>query len=109
MTQSGNILTSKDGNVAVVELSRLKKRNALSQGLIDEMIKVLSQLDQDPAVRAVVLTGSQQGPFCGTPSADLRNMFTLIADSWRGSCRTSHHLHNRGFSTWVAEGPERCS
>lgn len=69
MTQSGNILTSKDGNVAVVELNRLKKRNALSQGLIDEVIKVLSELDQDAAVRAVVLTGSQQGAFCGTPSA----------------------------------------
>lgn len=69
MTQSGNILTSKDGNVAVVELDRLKKRNALSQGLIDELIKILSQLDQDAAVRAVVLTGSQQGPFCGKPSA----------------------------------------
>ncbi|KAG9197294.1 hypothetical protein G6514_001892 [Epicoccum nigrum] len=75
MTQSGNILTSKDGNVAVVELSRLKKRNALSQGLIDEVIKVLSQLDQDPAVRAVVLTGSQQGPFCA--GADLAELATI--------------------------------
>lgn len=68
MTQSGLIVTTKEGNVAVVELNRPKKRNALSQDLIDELIEALSQLDKDTAVRAVVLTGSKQGPFCGMSS-----------------------------------------
>ncbi|KAF3005816.1 hypothetical protein E8E13_008088 [Curvularia kusanoi] len=80
MTQSGQILTSKHGKVAVVELNRLKKRNALSQSLIDELIEVLSKLDQDPAVRAVVLTGSEQGPFCaGADLAELANITTAEA------------------------------
>ena len=72
MAQSGHILTRKEGNVAVVELNRLKKRNALSQALIDELIETLSQLDRDAAVRAVVLTGSEQGPFSGKSNCGAR-------------------------------------
>jgi enoyl-CoA hydratase len=51
--------------VAVVELNRPKKRNALSQELIDELTGVLRQLDQDTEVRVVVLTSSGDSPFCG--------------------------------------------
>lgn len=65
MTQSGLIVTRKEGNVTLVELNRPKKRNALSQDLINELIQVLSQLDSSSTVRAVVLTGSEQGSFCG--------------------------------------------
>lgn len=52
--------------MAVVELNRPKKRNALSQELIDVLIKELAQLDRDTTVRVVVLTGVGQGPFRGT-------------------------------------------
>ena len=58
--------------MAIVKLNRPEKRNALSQDLIDELIEVLSQLDKDVTVRAVVLTGSKQGPFSGMSSAGLR-------------------------------------
>lgn len=108
MTQSGHILTSKNGNVAVLELNRPRKRNALSQGLIDELIETLYQLDQDVAVRAVVLTGSEQGPFCGKSIRVACNVVALIACSWRGPCRTGPRLYSRGLSTWMAEGLERC-
>jgi enoyl-CoA hydratase/carnithine racemase len=69
MTQSGLIVSSRDGNVAIVKLNRPEKRNALSQDLIDELIEVLSESDKDVTVRAVVLTGSEQGPFSGMSSA----------------------------------------
>jgi enoyl-CoA hydratase len=65
MTQSGLVVSSREGNVAIVKLNRPEKRNALSQDLIDELIEVLSQSDKDVTVRAVVLTGSEQGPFSG--------------------------------------------
>lgn len=41
MTQSGPIETSREGNVAVVELNKPKKRNALSQDLMNELIEML--------------------------------------------------------------------
>lgn len=65
MTPSDLIATKKEGSVAVLELNRPKKRNALSQDLIIEVIKELSRLDRDSTVRAVVLTSSGEGPFCG--------------------------------------------
>jgi enoyl-CoA hydratase len=57
------IVTIMDMGVALVQLNRPKKRNALSQGLIDELTGALGQLDHSPTVLAVVLTSS--GPFCG--------------------------------------------
>ncbi|KAF3041472.1 hypothetical protein E8E11_006542 [Didymella keratinophila] len=80
MTQSGLIVSSRDGNVAIVKLNRPEKRNALSQNLIDELIEVLSQSDQDVTVRAVVLTGSEQGPFsAGADLAELAHISTTEA------------------------------
>jgi enoyl-CoA hydratase len=54
----------KDGGVAILELNRPSKRNALSQNLIDELIGTLSQLDRSPTIFVVILTSS--GPFSGT-------------------------------------------
>jgi enoyl-CoA hydratase len=51
--------------VAVVQINRPLKRNALSQDLIDELSSMLRKLNRDPAVRAVVLTSVGQTPFCG--------------------------------------------
>jgi hypothetical protein len=59
------IVSIRDTGVAVVELNRPKKRNALSQALIDELTAALSQLDRSPTVRAIVLSGAEASPFCG--------------------------------------------
>ncbi|KAJ8113601.1 hypothetical protein OPT61_g4304 [Boeremia exigua] len=80
MIQSGLTKTRQEGNVAIVELDRPKKRNALSQDLINELIEVLSEVDQDATVRAVILTGSGQGPFCaGADLGELINISTVEA------------------------------
>ncbi|KAK5659039.1 hypothetical protein OQA88_1126 [Cercophora sp. LCS_1] len=50
--------------VAVIRLDRPAKRNAFSQAMIDELVSVLALLDSLDQVRAVVLTGSPEGPFC---------------------------------------------
>lgn len=60
------IVSIREAGVAVVELNRPKKRNALSQDLIDELTGALSQLQRSPTVRAVVLSSSGTSPFCGT-------------------------------------------
>ncbi|KAJ4983735.1 enoyl-CoA hydratase/isomerase [Stagonosporopsis vannaccii] len=80
MSQSGLIITRKEGNVTVVELNRPKKRNALSQDLINELVEVLSQLDSSSTVRAVVLTSIGQGSFCaGADLGELANISTAEA------------------------------
>ncbi|TID21017.1 enoyl-CoA hydratase/isomerase [Venturia nashicola] len=71
---------ARDG-VALVELNRPKKRNALSQVMIDQLVSTLESLDRNLDVRAIVLTGSvRNGPFCaGVDLAELVNISTTIA------------------------------
>jgi methylglutaconyl-CoA hydratase len=56
MTQSVQI--ARDGGTARVVLDRPQVHNAFDDGLIAELTEALLALDRDPAVRAVVLTGS---------------------------------------------------
>ncbi|KAI0528096.1 enoyl-CoA hydratase/isomerase [Xylaria bambusicola] len=63
--------------VAVVQLSRPAKRNALTQAMMDHLISVLDQLDQDGNVRAVVLMGTKKGAFsAGVDISELTQLTT---------------------------------
>jgi enoyl-CoA hydratase/carnithine racemase len=58
-------LSVHDNGVGFIELNRPKKRNALSQEMIGELVSILYTSGQDSRVRAVVLAGCPGGPFCG--------------------------------------------
>ena len=58
-------------HVAVVTLHRPDVRNALNTALIDALWEVLPAVDDDPGVRAIVLTGSDPA-FCS--GLDLREL-----------------------------------
>lgn len=63
----------RDGAVARITLNRPEVRNALNRALLDEITSVLEQLNRDPAVRCVLITGA--GPvFCA--GGDLKDLFT---------------------------------
>jgi enoyl-CoA hydratase len=47
-------------NVAVVRLNRPKALNALCDGLMHELSKVLDSFEKDPQISCVVLTGSEK-------------------------------------------------
>lgn len=78
-----NIIVTVDSEkgVALVHFNRRAKRNAFSQLMIDEIVSALRQLDDSDAVRAVVLTGGSEGPFCGkSPSSRLSPL--TIPNEW---------------------------
>jgi enoyl-CoA hydratase len=61
--QESGLLTETRGHVRVLTLDRPERRNALSTALQADLIEALLSCAEDPAVRAVVLTGN--GPaFC---------------------------------------------
>ncbi|KAI0802587.1 enoyl-CoA hydratase/isomerase [Xylaria sp. FL0064] len=63
--------------VAFVQLNRPAKRNALTQAMIDQLVSVLDQLDQNGAVRAVVLMGTRKGAFsAGVDISELAQLTT---------------------------------
>jgi 2-(1,2-epoxy-1,2-dihydrophenyl)acetyl-CoA isomerase len=63
------LLVEQNGAVATLTLNRPKSKNALDQALIQALGPALSRAAEDPAVRAIVLTGAG-GAFCS--GADLK-------------------------------------
>ena len=62
----------KNDAVAVVTLNRPEAMNALSKALRSELHKALSELDRDPGVKVIVLTGAGERAF--TAGLDLKEL-----------------------------------
>ena len=75
------ILVDKRDAVAIITLNRPKQLNALNGQLVDELRRALAGLDADPAIAAVVLTGSEKAFAAG---ADVKEMADLdFAEAYR--------------------------
>jgi enoyl-CoA hydratase len=60
---SSLVVVDHDGPVAVATLNRPEKLNALSLELKSELTSLLRELDSDPSVRVIVLTGAGDKAF----------------------------------------------
>jgi enoyl-CoA hydratase len=58
-----DIITAVDDRIALLTLNRPEQLNALSYGLIDELMTALDRIETDPEVRAVILTGAGERAF----------------------------------------------
>ena len=65
------VLTERDGPVAVVLLNRPDALNALSDELMEELVRTLEELDRDNAVRCIVLGGNEKAFAAGADIAEL--------------------------------------
>lgn len=72
------VLAALDGGVLALTLNRPARLNAMSQPLIAAMIEQIERARTDPAVRAVLLTGTGRG-FCA--GADLAGSGTGMLDA----------------------------
>ena len=71
-----NILTETRGRVALVTLNRPQALNALNRALLIELGEALAAFDADPAIGAIVLTGSPRAFAAG---ADIKEMAGMSA------------------------------
>jgi enoyl-CoA hydratase len=76
MSEYKNILFTRDGFVATIQLNRSKALNALNIELMTELVDCLESLDQDEGIRAIVLTGSERAFAAG---ADIKEMAEATA------------------------------
>jgi enoyl-CoA hydratase len=67
-----NLLVAHEGAVAVVTINRPKALNALSSKTVTELLELSTELEMDPAVRAVILTGAGEKAFVA--GADISEM-----------------------------------
>jgi enoyl-CoA hydratase/carnithine racemase len=65
------ILESTSGHLRTITLNRPAARNALSASMRAELCALLAQADQDPAVHAVILTGTDPAFCAGNDFTDL--------------------------------------
>lgn len=80
---SDSVLSDRSGGVVRVSLNRPAVHNAFDDGLIAELTAVLEALDQDPSVRAIVLTGSGSTFSAGADLNWMRGMATASEDANR--------------------------
>jgi len=66
-----HIVVERDGPVAIVTMNRPQQMNALSYGLVKELALAMESLDQDPEIRAIVVTGGEKVFAAG---ADIKEM-----------------------------------
>jgi len=71
-----NILTETNGRVAIITLNRPQALNALNRSLLSELGEALAACDSDPAIGAIVLTGSSRAFAAG---ADIKEMAEMSA------------------------------
>src|ERR1044071_8147806 len=70
-TEYANILVKRRGAVGIVTLDRPQALNALNADLIAELGAALDDLEADPAIAAIVLTGNEKAFAAG---ADIKEM-----------------------------------
>jgi len=63
---------TREDKIGIVQLNRPNLLNALSFGLMSELVSGLEELDRDEAVRVIILTGSERAFAAG---ADLTELF----------------------------------
>src|SRR5471030_115059 len=71
MTDYENILVEQTGRVGVITLNRPQALNALSSGLLADVVAAATAFDLDPGIGAIVITGSARAFAAG---ADIKEM-----------------------------------
>lgn len=71
MDYTSILVSTEPGNVGLVKLNRPQQLNALNSVLMEELAQALQALDQDDAVRCIVITGSERAFAAG---ADIKEM-----------------------------------
>ncbi len=72
------LLTELEQGILTVTVNRPDKLNALNRSVFDDLLLLMDQVDSDPAIRGVILTGA--GPKAFVAGADISE-FTHLSNS----------------------------
>ncbi len=76
-----NILVDKDGNLAIITINRPKQLNALNRPTIDELHRALNELENNPGIRAIIITGAGEKAFIA--GADIKEFADFSVEEGR--------------------------
>jgi enoyl-CoA hydratase len=77
---SAFIIQERKDSVAIIRLNRAEKLNALSQEMILALGEIFTNIESQPDLRAIILTGAGDKAFCaGTDISELAELTTIQA------------------------------
>ena len=79
-------------DIAIVRFSRLKALNALNHEMTLELAELFDKLENDPAVRGIILTGEGRAFMAG---ADISEMKERDAEGGREFARVSNYAFSK--------------
>jgi 2-(1,2-epoxy-1,2-dihydrophenyl)acetyl-CoA isomerase len=82
------VAISREGAVGILRMSQPEKLNAFSQAIKDGLAAGTTEFLADPAIRAIVITGTGRA-FCA--GGDLRTMDGLTSVATRARMRATYH------------------
>lgn len=77
------VIEERRGGVLLLALNRPERHHALSQALSDTLSDALAKASEDPAIAAVILTGTGERAFCA--GGDMLEMSGVVEQSRRTS------------------------
>ncbi|MBO8172402.1 MAG: enoyl-CoA hydratase/isomerase family protein [Bacillaceae bacterium] len=80
------IQVERDGKVGLIRLNRPKQLNALNLKMVDEIVETLESMDEDPEIRAIVITGNEQAFAAGADIDEMTEVDSidmLLRDQFR--------------------------
>jgi enoyl-CoA hydratase len=84
-----NLLVEIDEGIATVKINRPKALNALNLAVLNELIQVVHEINGNPEIRVVLLTGEGEKAFvAGADIAAMKEMSALEAKKF---CELGHH------------------
>ncbi len=69
--RAGHLVAERQGRIAIVRLNRPEARNALTEALLTDLATTIEQLDTDPDVRVIVLTGDERAFAAGSDISEM--------------------------------------
>jgi len=77
---SAFIIRERKDSVAIIRLNRAEKLNALSREMIVALGEIFTNIESQPDLRAIIITGAGDKAFCaGTDIAELTELTTIQA------------------------------
>ncbi len=88
-----DLITRREGQTLILTLNRPERMNAVSMGLLQALLQALDDIESDPSIRVVILTGAGDRAFCA--GADLKERRTMSEAQVRRFLRDIRHAFSR--------------
>jgi len=90
-TGNEHIKVEKKKEIGIITLNRLEARNALNRKMIHELGDALTELENDPQIRSIIITGNKD--FCA--GADIKEMNAIKPEEIETFCRWGHKVFDQ--------------